>query len=621
MKQLLTAIFLLPFLFGSAQTTCPPNIGFDNGDFSNWQCYTGTVTSPNCLTNTVTLVPSAPVQNKHSIITPNSINDIFGNFPMTPDNSPVARLGFFGQTGSEVDALSYTFSIPAAATNFSLNFKYAVVYQNPNHCEKSQPHFSAKVYDVTTGAYINCASAEYFGGSNLPGFQLSTNTSQGPVYYKPWTEVALPLDAYAGHTLRLEFVNADCTAGGHWAYAYLDLPNNCNSIVKGNKFCADAPATITGPGGFTGYTWWNSNFTQKIDTTKIITLNPAPTVPTVFALDLISPAGPACRDTVFVTVEPAPAVPVNAGADQLRCNTNSVTIGTGATSGLVYSWTPATGLNFSNVAQPSASPSTTTSYVVTATDSQTGCTKKDTVIVYVNSVPAVYTVNQTKQCLSGNNFVFNVSNSFSGSTYLWDFGDGTPVSALQNPSHIYAANGNYIVKLKVMAGAGCVDSSTQTVTVGPLAAPVANINGTALQSSYSSGNQWYLNGTAITGATGSSYIPVSSGNYTVIATVNGCSSTVSNTVTYNITSLLELEREWMLRVLPNPVQSELFITHSGRDQLQLQVYDLSGRTMLIQPAIASSFKVDISSYAPGSYIVSLKNKRTGKEYRKLIVKN
>jgi len=620
MKQLLTAFFLLSFLFGKTQTSCPPNIGFDNGDFSGWQCSTGTVASPTCSTNVVTLAPSLPTLNRHTIITPNSIIDPFGNFPLTPDNSNVVRLGFPGQTGSQVEGLSYTFSIPAASTDFTISFKFAVVYQEPSHCEKSQPHFSAKVYDVTAGAYINCSSAEYFGIVNQPGFQLSTNTSQGAVYYKPWSEVTLPLGAYAGHTLRLEFVNADCTFGGHWAYAYLDLPDNCNSIVKGNKFCPGTTATITGPGGYVGYTWWNSNFTQKIDTTKSITLNPAPTTPTLLALDLISPAGPACRDTVFVTVQPNPAVPANAGADQLRCNTNAVTIGTPATTGLGYSWTPATGLNFSNVAQPSASPTATTSYVVTATDSQTGCTKKDTVTVYVNSVPAVYNVNQTKQCLAGNNFIFTIATSFSGSSYTWDFGDGT-TSVVQNPSHTYGTNGNYNVKLKVMAGGGCVDSSVQTVTVGPLTAPVATLNGNSLQSSYSSGNQWYLNGTAITGATSSSYVPMSSGNYTVMATVNGCSTTVSNTITYNITSLVELEREWMLRVLPNPVQSELFITHSGRDQLQLQVYDLGGRTMLIQPAIAATCKVDLSSYSAGSYIISLKNKRTGKEYRKLIVKN
>mgnify|MGYP000137018975 CR=1 FL=1 len=53
-------------------------------------------------------------------------------------------------------------------------------------------------------------------------------------------------------------------------------------------------------------------------------------------------------------------------------------------------------------------------------------------------------------------------------------------------------------------------------------------NGTYIYSNY----QWYLGGTAISGATSSSYIPTASGIYTVTASC-ACGSRTSNAITYN----------------------------------------------------------------------------------------
>ena len=49
-------------------------------------------------------------------------------------------------------------------------------------------------------------------------------------------------------------------------------------------------------------------------------------------------------------------------------------------------------------------------------------------------------------------------------TYLWDFGDGTPTSTLQNPPHVYSALGPYVVKLTVRNGA-CSYPLSKTITL------------------------------------------------------------------------------------------------------------------------------------------------------------
>ena len=61
------------------------------------------------------------------------------------------------------------------------------------------------------------------------------------------------------------------------------------------------------------------------------------------------------------------------------------------------------------------------------------------------------------------------SNNPSLTSYSWDFGDGSPLSNLQNPNHVYATSGNYSVTLTAtlndLAGHSCVDVSSKTVKI------------------------------------------------------------------------------------------------------------------------------------------------------------
>jgi gliding motility-associated-like protein len=59
------------------------------------------------------------------------------------------------------------------------------------------------------------------------------------------------------------------------------------------------------------------------------------------------------------------------------------------------------------------------------------------------------------------------------STYAWTFGDGG-TSALHNPSHFYAAPGQYFPQLIVVTNRGCRDTTTLTVPVKIVASPQAD---------------------------------------------------------------------------------------------------------------------------------------------------
>ena len=51
------------------------------------------------------------------------------------------------------------------------------------------------------------------------------------------------------------------------------------------------------------------------------------------------------------------------------------------------------------------------------------------------------------------------------SQHIWDFGDGTPNSNLQNPTHNYAFAGKFLVKLIVNTVNGCIDSVQHTLNI------------------------------------------------------------------------------------------------------------------------------------------------------------
>jgi hypothetical protein len=72
-----------------------------------------------------------------------------------------------------------------------------------------------------------------------------------------------------------------------------------------------------------------------------------------------------CADTLYTTFTILPDPAISAGPDDTICLGGSTQLqGTG---GLIYQWSPATGLSNPNIANPIASPTITTTYILNAT--------------------------------------------------------------------------------------------------------------------------------------------------------------------------------------------------------------------------------------------------------------
>ena len=294
---------------------CPPNIGFDFGNFTNWSCFVGSVVAVGT-TNSVTVTPSPPTPNRHVIYprTNPSNLDPYGLFPVNPpDGSGYAiKLGN-NVNGAEAERIRYMINVPVNAVDYSITYRYAVVFQDPGHQRFEQPRLSAKLRDVTANTYLPCSSWEFISDDTIPGFFDSPVDAN--IKCKGWTPVFINLSAYAGKTLELEFTTVDCVLGAHWGYGYLDI-GDCNISADIQYQCNPNITTLSGPPGFRTYSWYNADFSTRIATGQNVTLNPSLPDTSDIHLILLPYSGPACSDTLHVkSINPAPRA--DAGPDQV----------------------------------------------------------------------------------------------------------------------------------------------------------------------------------------------------------------------------------------------------------------------------------------------------------------
>lgn len=172
---------------------------------------------------------------------------------------------------------------------------------------------------------------------------------------------------------------------------------------------------------------------------------------------------------INVNVNPLPHG--EAGDTKVICAGDSVKLGSPPGGNYIYRWSPETGLDDPSSPQPSASPLEDTTYTLTVTDPQTGCSFSDAVTVFVNPGVQAYFEASSPICerdVEGNPQFMAFKNLSSGpvSGYLWDFGDGG-ISDLQEPVHQFPGEGTYEVTLSVISEDGCGSSYKESVRVLP----------------------------------------------------------------------------------------------------------------------------------------------------------
>lgn len=293
------------------------------------------------------------------------------------------------------------------------------------------------------------------------------------------------------------------------------------------SICTGSSTQLNATGGF-GYTWTPATGLNAANISNPVA---SPVVTTTYSVDVSDVNGCINTDSLIVHVNPLP-IP-NAGPDVNICINSGIQLN--ATGGTSYSWAPATGLSAANIANPMASPVTTTAYTVTVTDANS-CVNTDTITVTVNPLPIANAGPDVSICLNANTTL----NASGGVSYSWLPVAGLSSAVIPNPVASPATTTTYTVS--VTDNNNCVNTDSMTVTVNP--APLANAgtdvaicigNNTQLNASGGISYVWTpASGLSNANIPNPVAAPATTSTYTVTVTdANSCTATDAVIVTVN----------------------------------------------------------------------------------------
>jgi hypothetical protein len=199
---------------------------------------------------------------------------------------------------------------------------------------------------------------------------------------------------------------------------------------------------------------------------------------------------------------------------------DNISISCGGNTAYGYSWSPGTDLSATNISNPTLSNATiTTNYVVTITDTASGCSiDRNQTITVVPNYTLTTTQSDTNICL-GENVSFSVSTNPSGSyNYSWSPSGVMDNPAIANPVGTFITPGTNTIIATVSSSGGCQKMDTLIVNASYGFTP--NITMTPDSITICTGDNTQLNIDLVGG------IPSSCG----LSQTNACSGALSQTI-------------------------------------------------------------------------------------------
>lgn len=291
-----------------------------------------------------------------------------------------------------------------------------LVIAGANDCVTPPNQHQIPMYDSTAAlckTYISFTGASHcqFANSNFNCNFGESTCSPGPTitravqhqrtfkYLIPWLNKYLKGACHPQSNID-SLLNISTTSEITWNQSCVPQAGLDRNLCSGQS-------TQIGTTNMYGYTFnWTSNpsgFTSNLQRPNV-----SPATTTTYFLSYTNQYSGCTRlDTVVVNFIPSPVA--NAGADAGACQGNPVTIGSSPVSGNNYSWSPATNLSSSSIANPQVNTPNvgTFQYIVTVSNSN-GCTSRDTVIVTVSPT-------FTAQANGGNSVCANTPVQLNGS--------------------------------------------------------------------------------------------------------------------------------------------------------------------------------------------------------------
>jgi gliding motility-associated-like protein len=374
-----------------------------------------------------------------------------GTAPYTVSGGPSVITGAGPITVSPTATTTYTITGAAAPNSCGATGQFTVTVLPAPAANVGNPTPS-----TCTRAPIVLGAAAVAGSTYRwsPSTGLSSTTAANPTVTLPNTG-ASPLTSV--YTLTETNANG-CQATNTVTVTVNPLP--VAQAGAATTICAGDSAQL-GAAPIAGYTYsWSPATGLSITTTA----NPTVTLPNTTGSTLtrtytltVTNAATTCVGTATVVVSVRPPLVARAGAAATICPGGTAQLGAAAVPGLTYSWSPATGLSSSTVANPTVMLTNTTGAPITQTYTLTvtnaaSCTGTATVAVTVNPLPVAATGAATTAC-SGSPTPLGAA-AVPGLTYSWSPATGLSSSTVANPT----------VTLTNTTGAPITQTYTLTVT-------------------------------------------------------------------------------------------------------------------------------------------------------------
>lgn len=323
------------------------------------------------------------------------------------------------------------------------------------------------------------------------------------IYYSKTT---VPINSYnlvenSGDVFGLAVFNGRATKGS--SYAFLSEFNSYPFVDAGidDTICANVPFPINGVvgGGSVTGSWGGTGYGSFQSGTTALTNNyiPSPLDTLVSPIQLILTSTGPCpvkRDTLTLTVLPAPIV--NASADQTVCANNANvslegTVSGGASTGIWSTlgsgtFTPSTtDLNATYIPSAADTAAGTVTLVLTSTNFGSCNSVSDTMVVTITSIP--YANAGPDQSVCENNPAVSLNGSISGATTTgrWTSSgtgifspDNLTLNATYSPSPSDISAGSVTLYLQSTGNGLCtaaIDSMVVTFTGAPVVDAGTNI--------------------------------------------------------------------------------------------------------------------------------------------------
>ena len=192
------------------------------------------------------------------------------------------------------------------------------------------------------------------------------------------TTISISVSDTSTTTYFITVSDVNCSANDSVTVTIYPLPSV--SISGNTILCMGESTTLTTSGGGIFSYVWNTS-----ETTASISANPITS--TVYSVTVTSIDGCLKSDSVTVIVNPLPTA--IAGTDTTIDEGSSIQLT--SSGGVSFSWSPSTGLDCDNCADPIASPTQSTTYVVYLANAN-GCKDSTFVTITVNAIGDYYFV-------------------------------------------------------------------------------------------------------------------------------------------------------------------------------------------------------------------------------------